>query len=140
MFAFLGLVKIMHVIRRKWLLSLPVGNSIHGTTALCLIKDRPERAGLRKQVQEHTQRQSTCKSNFCLHLIIIWAREGININHCHLSGYILKLLLESWLNSLNSHPIFIALDLHIDTFSTSEFRLDTFIRKQAKSHLKTLGH
>lgn len=48
MFAFLGLVKIMHVIRRKWLLSLPVGNSVHGTTALCLIKDRPERAVLRK--------------------------------------------------------------------------------------------
>lgn len=43
MFAFLGLVKIMHVIRRKWLLSLPVGNSAHGTTALYVIKDRPER-------------------------------------------------------------------------------------------------
>lgn len=55
MFAFLGLVKIMHVISRKWLLNLPVGNSVHGTTALCLIKDRPERAGLRKQVQEYTQ-------------------------------------------------------------------------------------
>lgn len=26
LFAFLGSVKIMHVIRRKWLLSLPVGN------------------------------------------------------------------------------------------------------------------
>lgn len=96
MFAFLGLVKIMHVIRRKWLLSLPVGNSVHGTTALCLIRDRPERAGLRKQVQEYAQRKSTYKSNFFLHLIVISGREEININHRHLIRYIFrKWILES---------------------------------------------
>lgn len=41
LFAFLGSVKIMHVIRRKWLLSLPVGNG--ADEPLSFIKDRTRR-------------------------------------------------------------------------------------------------
>lgn len=93
MFAFLGLVKIMHVIRRKWLLSLPVGNSVHRTTALCLIKDRESRS------EEASSGKCTEKIDFCFHLIIIWG--GGNINHCRKIRYIiLKLIRESSL-SLN---------------------------------------